>query len=252
MKRALCRLLVAALGLLAACAEPPPVATPPPPVATPAPLAVGELLANPPSAAQLEQVVGYLYADADGAVLIDGLSFSAAPHPSPLEADPARQIWLDSHSDATVVPLSGGDASVAYSLVQVQGRLDGPGRFGPNGRHRYQIAMARITPLIPLEPTIATLLANSSSYENRLIRVGGDLLAGDREALLIEQLQPGGVPAEGSRQIKLTAPLRDQALLEHLDRSSSGGVYFGPVAVEGLWRRGGLLPLAVHLREPVQ
>ncbi len=44
------------------------------------------------------------------------------------------------------------------------------------------------------------------------VRVTGALVASASEAVLVEALDPGGVPAPQARQVKLRAPLRDAAL----------------------------------------
>jgi hypothetical protein len=96
----------------------------------------------------------------------------------------------------------------------------------------------------PEETNIVTLLDNSAAYEGRLVRIAGGLLARDATALLVDRLSVGGLPAPGARQVKLRGPLRDQALLGRLQRTSNGAIHFGQVQVEGFWRSGQLTPLA--------
>ena len=233
------------LGWLAACQEVPPSQ---PPVATswPAPLTLpGDLLrASPASNAEIT-TGGYLIDNADGAALVDGLTFEADGSPRPLATDVAP-IWLgDSAASLRGVLRVAG--SVRYGAVLARGRLEGPGKFGPAGKYRYQLASARLAPLAVVETTIGELLDRPASYAGRLVRIVGGLLVRDQSALLVDRLGAGGLPAPKARQIKLRTPLRDQPLLDRLKGAPGGAVRFGQVQIEGFMRGSALAPIAITL-----
>lgn len=253
MKMCLRCLICVVVLLLAACAEATPPAPPPttPFPTPPTPLGIASLLAQPTLPDHDVTVIGYLYAEGGNVVLTDGLSFSTGPQPRPLD-DPMRQIWIELPPDTGIAATAQIDSSFSYRVVQAQGQLQGPGAFGPGGRYRYQFSPVQLIPLAPLEPTIRTLLLNPATYENRLVKISAGLLTRGNEALLVEQLNDGGIPTAESLQIKLNGPLRDQALLQRLTVSSSGSVHFGQVQVEGIWQQGMLYPLAIIPLAPDQ
>lgn len=211
-------------------------------------ISVTDLLMGTPTSAPIS-VVGYLYALPDHVVLTDGLTFSAAPQPLPLDPDPAQQIWFGSALDPPLASELTQQGEVRYGIVQAQGRLEGSGQFGPAGKYRYQFTPTSITRLSPLEVTIAELLARSDAYANQLVRVHGALLTSENTALLVSQLGAGGVPASDSLQLKLPVPVRDTALLDKLIQVDGHSVSFGPVQVEGIWRGTLLHPLSIIATE---
>jgi hypothetical protein len=237
--------LLFALLLLVACGDvSAPVELPP----TPTPLVfttMGDVLGRnlPLSGAEIT-TIGYVIVDEAGARLLDGLSFSAGPTPQPL-SQAAGQIWLGTDVVRALGGLLQRAGDLRYAVVLAHGRLVGPGVYGPDGSYRYQMNEPRLQMLAPEETSIATLLDNSTAYEGRLVRVAGGLLTRADSALLVERLGSGGLPAPNARQIKLRAPLRDQALLSRLNGSPNGAIHFGQVQVEGFWRGGALTPLSL-------
>ncbi len=232
------------LLLLAGCSEinlpaqiPP---TPTPLVFTPLDDAVANGL--PTSGAQVT-TVGYVIVDAQGTRLVDGLSFSADQTPRPLSGSD-EQIWLSIDGERALRTSLRAAGQVKYALVVVRGRLEGPGAYGPNGRYGYQIGDPRLQPAALQETTVAALLDKPAAHEGRILRVVGVLLAHAELALLVDHISVGGLPEPGARQVKLRTPLRDAALLERLKRAA-GAVRFGQVQVEGFWRGGVLVPLAI-------
>jgi hypothetical protein len=188
-------------------------------------------------------VAGYLVVDTSGARLVDGMR-AAAGGPVPI-APPADQVWVELAQGAPPADVLQDGGALRYALALVRGRLEGPGAYGPGGAHRFRLRDAQVTALTPQETTVAALLASPSAYADRPVRVTGGLLARPGAMLLAEQLESGGIPAPGTQQLKLAAPLRDAALPQELERSPSGEVRFGLVQVEGLWRDGALAPLMI-------
>jgi hypothetical protein len=181
--------------------------------------------------------------DASGARLVDGMR-ADLDGPLPI-APPADQIWVEPAQGAPPADAFQGGGGMPYVLAVVRGRLEGPGAYGPGGVHRFRLRDAQVTALTPQEATVAALLAHPSAYADRPVRITGGLLARPGAALLVERLGAGGVPAPGTRQLKLAGPLRDAALPEELEHSPSGDVRFGLVQVEGLWRDGTLVALMI-------
>ncbi|MBC8078173.1 MAG: hypothetical protein H7Y32_18995 [Chloroflexales bacterium] len=234
-------ILVWALLALAGCSY--PVDTPAaPPTATMGAAPSFEPLTALLSAAQPQHTVvtaGYYYLGRDGASLVDGLSFSADA-PQPL-SDAPEQLWLGQ------TPAPPEAASKGYAPVLAQGLLEGPGRYGPEGRFLYQLVGGSLTPLTPIELTLQALLAKAFVYDGQLVRVRGALLVSSQSSLLVERLNKGGIPPAEARQVKLLPPFRDEALRARLP-GASGVVRYGSVEVEGFWRGGALLPLGITLR----
>lgn len=232
------------LLLVMSCGEAsPPVQLPP----TPTPLAVTlftRVLAGEVSAGGELTIAAYVLADAAGVRLVDGLSFSAGVTPQPLSSA-ADQIWLGADLGSELNGKLQVAGSVQYAVVIAQGRLQGPGAYGPGGVYRYRISASHLQPLAPEETTIAALIEDNAAAEGRFVRVVGALLARDDAALLVERLGAGGLPEPKARQIKLQAPLRDAALLARLHGAAGGAIRFGQVQIEGLWRDGQLIPLAI-------
>ena len=230
--------------VLIACGD---VVAPPALPPTPTPLSftpLGELLGrNMPLAGAEITTAGYVVVGDAGARLLDGMSFSAGATPQPLPG--ASQVWLGSDVTRALGGLLQHAGEVRYAVVVARGRLEGPGVYGPNGSFRYQLIDVRLQTLTHEETSIAALIDNAGAYEGRLVRIAGGLLARKDSALLVEQLGAGGLPAPGTRQIKVRGPLRDVALLERLKRTSNGAIHFGQVQVEGFWRNGQIAPLAI-------
>jgi hypothetical protein len=230
--------------MLAGCGD---VVSPPALPPTPTPLTftpLGDLLNRKMPIAGAEiTTVGYVVVDGAAARLLDGMSFSAGDAPQPLSG--AGQVWLGTEIVRSLGGLLQRAGGVRYAVVVARGRLEGPGVYGPDGSCRYQLNDPRLQTLTHEETSIAALLDNTRLYEGRLVRIAGGLLARKDSALLVEQLGAGGLPAPGTRQIKLRGPLRDTALLSRLKHTPNGAVHFGQVQVEGLWRGGQLAPLAI-------
>jgi hypothetical protein len=230
--------------LLVACGD---IISPPTLPPTPTPLAftpLSELLGrNMPLAGAAITTIGYVVDDEAGAHLLDGMSFSAGDTPQPLSG--TSRVWLGTEVVRSLGGLLQRAGGVRYAVVVARGRLEGPGVYGPDGSYRYQLSDPNLRTLTHEETSIPALLDNAAAYEGRLVRVAGGLLARKDSALLVEQLGAGGLPAPGTRQIKLHGPLHDDALLERLHHTSNGAIHFGQVQVEGFWRDGQLAPLAI-------
>jgi hypothetical protein len=232
-------LLFMLLLLLAACGA----TVAPTPTALPQPTApaVNELLQRP--AAGPTSTFGYLYLTAEGAMVVDGLRVDATGALQPVDGD---ALWLDpppTLPDDAALTESG---EARYAIVAASGALEGPAAFGPGGAYSYQLKGPSVEVLSVRELSIALLLSNSQLYEGQPVHIQGELLANSADALLVERLGVGGVPAEGALQIKLAKPPADPGLLDRL--RSAGRVSFGPVDVTGVWRGGSLYPLLVTAR----
>jgi hypothetical protein len=200
---------------------------------------VGELLSAPPPG--VADVVGYLLIDSAGARLVNRLILDgAAPTPA------GAQIWLGTSAtlpaDAALSELGG----MRYAVARAQGRLDGPGSFGPDGQARFQIVEPQLSILTLRELSIALLLGNSQLYEGQAVRLSGQLLASPSSTLLAEQLGPGGVPSAESLQLKVLGPLDTDDLGPQFGGAPGGPVRYGPAQIVGIWRAGALYPLAVR------
>jgi hypothetical protein len=230
--------------VLVACGD---IVSPPALPPTPTPLAftpLGELLGrNMPAAGAEITTIGYVVVGDTGARLLDGMSFSAGAAPQPLAG--VSQVWLGTDVVGSLGGLLQHAGDVRYAVVVARGRLEGPGTYGPEGNYHYQLNNPRLQTLTHEETSIAALLDNTTAYEGRLVRVAGGLLARKDSALLVEQLGAGGLPAPGTRQIKVHGPLRDTALLKQLKHTPNGAIHFGQVQIEGLWRGGQITPLAI-------
>jgi hypothetical protein len=238
--------LLCALLMLVACGE---VVTPPPDVPpTPTQLVftpIAELQQrNLPATGTTISTIGYVVVTDAGAILLDGLTFSEGDTPQPLSS-PSIQIWLGGEIIRSLGGFLQRAGTVRYAIVLARGKFEGPGLFGPNGSYRYRLTEPRLQTLAPEDASIAALLDNSKSYEGRVVRVVGSLLARSDEALLVERLGAGGLPEPEARQLKLRGPLRDRPLLTRLKHTSNSAIFFGQVQAEGIWRGGQLTPLAL-------
>jgi hypothetical protein len=201
------------------------------------------------SAAQPQQEVttaSYILIDNSGMVLVDGLTFAADGTPHPL-SNGAIQIWLGAEAGKMAKGALRTAGGLQYGTVRVRGHLEGPGAYGTGGKYRYQLIPSAIEPVAAQETTVAELLDHPSSYQDRLVRVVGGLLARDSSALLVDHLGAGGLPEPKARQVKLRTPLQDQELLNRLKLTSAGAIRFGQVEVEGLWHNGVIEPLSIVL-----
>lgn len=195
-------------------------------------------------AGTLITTAGYAYADADGARLLDAISFSAGATPAPL-TPPPQQLWLAASPSASLdqVLRAAGNARVA--TVRVRGMLSEPGQFGSQGAFVYQLEQPQFELLVPQDVTFKALFADDQKYQYQLIRIVGTLFAQGDAGLLVEKTDANGVPAPGARQVKLGAPITDTALLAQLQQARDESVHFGAVQVEGFWRDGVIVPLAI-------
>lgn len=217
--------------LLAACSAPVAEVTPP----TPAYELVGEALARP--GPRDASVLGYVARDGQGFRLIGGLR-SEPGGPQPVAED--EQVCLEL-APGELAGAAGTAGASPYLLAAVSGRLEAGGA----GPCRMRIVGARTRALSPREATVETLVKRPGDYAGEPVRVTGALLARPGAALLLERIGDGGAPAPGALQVKLAGTLPEAALPDALRHSASGDVRFGRVQVEGLWRDGALLPLAI-------
>jgi hypothetical protein len=190
--------------------------------------------------------IGYILADRTGAILVDAIIFDAGGKPQPLDTG-TPPLWLGAQLPTQIQGLLRTAGDLEYASVVARAHLLGPGGYGPNGRYRYQLTDAILQPLAAQETTIDDLLNRSATYESRLIRMVGGLLIRETSALLVDKLGSGGIPEPKSRQIKLRAPINDQAVLTRLKSAPSGAVHFGQIQIEGLWHQGVLTPISITI-----
>jgi hypothetical protein len=199
-----------------------------------------------PAANQAITTIGYVLLDQNDARLADMIVFDQAGIPQSLDTG-TTPIWVGTDARAQVQNLLRTAGRVQYAAVVARGRLAGPGSYGSHGQYRYQLTDSSFKPLAAQETSIADMLDHSATYERRLVRVVGGLLMRKNSALLVEQLNSGGIPAPKARQIKLRGSIDDQALLARLHGPANGPVRFGQVQIEGLWRDGVLTPVAITI-----
>lgn len=231
-------LIVIAIALLLAGCGGATAARPTPPPAPTLP-AVGEITAG--ATPGPVRTVGYLLVTPDGAAMVDGLRLSGPGAPAPTGGG---GIWLGATPPLPAEPTLTTAGDVAYVVAEADGRLEGPGQYGPGGRFAYSLADAVVRPRSARDLTIPLLLANSGLYEGQPVRLRGQILASADSALLVERIGPGGVPDAQALQVKL-ARAPDEATLAALTQGSEGRVSYGPAEVIGIWRAGRLYPLAV-------
>jgi len=219
-----------------------------PPTAEPiAYILIPDLLAtSQPAGSRSITTIGYVLADQTGVILVDTIVFDADGKPQPLDTGSAP-LWLGAQLPPQLQGLLRTAGNVEYASVVVRAHLLGPGSYGPNGRYHYQLTDPILQPLAAQETTIDDLLNRPAAYESRLVRMVGGLLIRETSALLIDKLGPGGIPEPKSRQIKLRAPINDQAVLARLKSAPSGVVHFGQIQVEGLWHAGALTPISITI-----
>lgn len=234
-------IIYAIAALLAACDLAAPGVAP---VTTQAPVPLDTALAAAPAPAT---VAGYLLHDSAGFRLVGGLSFSAGADPTPIDP-PAQQAWIDAGAAATALVAGMQPSGTrSYMAVSVTGVVEGPGSYGPGGIFAYRVRDPAIVPLTWQETTVALLAATPDRFERVPVRVAGALVASASEALLVEAIGPGGIPAPAARQVKLRAPVRDAALLAMLAAAPGGAVRYGMVQIEGIWHDGALVPLSIRI-----
>lgn len=185
--------------------------------------------------------VGYLLVTPEGAALVDGLRLVGPGAPAPLDEG---GIWIGPPPALPDEPPLATSGAVSYAVAEAEGRLEGPGSYGPGGRFAYTLAEPVVRPRSTRDLTIGLLLANSALYEGQPVRVRGQILVSPDSALLIEGLGPGGVPEAQALQVKL-ARIPSAAALAGLTHGGAGRVSYGPAEVIGIWRAGRLYPLAV-------
>lgn len=181
-----------------------------------------------------QQMIAFLYRDAQGARLVNSLSVARDP-PVPLDP-PDQQVWLGAlplPADLNLVDVSG----VQYGMVIAQGDWQAEGQYGPDGAWPRALASPRLRPFTPETVDLATLL-RGNHYEGQVVRVRAVLLISSGASLLVEEVGSGGVPTARARQIKLLFSERDQEALARLQ--SSGSVRFGQVEVIARWQQGRL------------
>lgn len=232
------RLMVFALALILAGCGSAPGGQPTPPPAPTLP-AVGEIIAGPTPGPV--RAVGYLFVTPDGAALVDGLRLAGPGAPAPLGD---AGLWLGATPALPAEPPLTTVGEAAYGVAEAEGRLEGPGQYGPGGRFAYALAEAVVRPRSARDLSIALLLGNSALYEGQPVRLKGQLLVSADSALLVERLGPGGVPAAAALQVKL-ARVPDKTTLARLIQAGEGRVSYGPAEVIGIWRNGRLYTLAV-------
>jgi hypothetical protein len=218
-----------------------------PPTATPmAFVVIPDLLTAQLARDRLVTTIGYVLADQTGAILVDAVVFDPTGKPQPLDTG-SPPLWLGAQVPAQIRGLLRTASGLEYGSVIVRAHLIGPGNFGPNSQYHYQLTDPILQPLAAQETTIDELLSQPATYESRLIRIVGGLLIRETSALLVDKLGAGGIPEPKSRQIKLRAPINDQAVLARLKGVPGGAVHFGQIQIEGLWRNGALTPISVTI-----
>lgn len=240
MKRSIMKRLHASLitlWLLAACAAPPSPTTAPP-TATAVPFTPIEQL--PPGGAVL--TVGYLLIR-DGDALLASSASVAGPEPQPLGA-PAQLLWCGPAGELRISGALAAAGGAQHAIVYARGAIE-RGAFGAGGAYPRRLASPELTVVAPEESSVAGLLAGEA--RGGVVRLlGGIVLSGSGSAVLVDRLGAGGVPEPGAKQIKLRLPAEDPALLARLTAAPGDSVRYGQVQVEGYWRNGALVALAIR------
>jgi hypothetical protein len=227
-------------ALLCACSA--PLESPPAPVAATA-LPFTPLAQLASSQSGEVTTIGYLIEDKSGARLVDAISF-VGQAPAAL-TPPSAQVWCgDAGKQVSGALLAATD--VRYGLVVVEGRLEGPGAFGPGGQVGWQIRSPRVRPIAPQETSIAALLSGGPANARRLVRLNGYMLVREGQAVLVDQLGRGGIPEPNARQVKLRRRYPDAALDARLPEFAGGTLRAGLVQIEGYMSEGALTVLAIR------
>ena len=222
--RRVCLVLGLVLGLAGCGAATPPTVAPPAAVGPVRPLdAIGRGDFDGAEVTALAPVLRR----AAGQVLVPAISFGA-DEPVPVLPDPAAAVVVG--GDA--LPNLSEAGSLAYGVVRVSGRV----QVGADGVRQIQPTSSKV--LVPAAVLLADLQQNSAVYQGQVVEITGTLIVKADEALLVEAVGPGGVPAETAAQIKILQPFDDPDLFAALD--SNAAIRYGPVTVTGLWQGKGL------------
>lgn len=228
------------LSALSACASPPPP-TLPTPTATSrqAVVALPMILAEPQRwSGQPLIVIAPPPQDEDGRIL---QAQPIAMDQAPSTADPSSAaLWLaEPLSPAVRQALTASDAA-----LKLEGRLSPPGAYGPEQRFAYQFVASAAAVVQPERTTLLNLAQNPRALDNILLTVEGVLLVQPDAALLVDQVNAGGLPQAGGSQIKL---LRS-ALPPSIELAQrSGAVQWGSIRIVGWWQDGVLIPLSIRV-----
>jgi hypothetical protein len=236
MKRLLISLTL--FCLLAACAAPPaPPAIPPTPTAVP----FTPIEQLPQGGAVI--TIGYLLIR-DGAALIAPSASLVSPAPQPL--GPIDQlIWCGPADQLRIIGALAADEGVQHAIVYARGTIEGGGAYGPGGAYQRQLASPELTVVAPEETSVSQLAAGGQ--RSGVVRLlGGMIINASGAATLVDSLGAGGVPEPGAQQIKLRLPAEDPGLLARLTHTPGSSVSYGQVQVEGYWRNGALVALAIR------
>lgn len=236
MKRS--RISLALLCLLAACAAPPaPPALPPTPTAVPF-TPIDQL----PQGGAVT-AIGYLLIR-DGAALIAPAASMIGSAPQPL-GPPDQLIWCGPVDQLRIIGALAADEGVQHAIVYARGTIEGGGAYGPGGAYRRQLTRPELTVVAPEETSVAQLVAGGQ--RSGIVRLlGGMIINASGAATLVDALSSGGVPEPGAQQIKLRLPAEDPDLLARLTHTPGSSVSYGQVQVEGYWRNGALVALAIR------
>jgi hypothetical protein len=233
--------LLCAVLVFGACNQAPARPTPPP-VATAVPFTpLPEALRT---GAGRTATLGYLVAEQQGAWLADTVRVGDGTI-SILTPDNSL-VWCGDAAGQVEGALLGAQGR-RYALVSVDGELQGPGRYGPEGRFAWQIASPQVRVVAPQETSIAMLLAAGSNSARRVVRLNGHVLLNESSALLIDKLGAGGIPEPGAQQLKLRRTARDAQLEQQLQSIGAGAFRTGQVQVEGYLDNGALTVLSMQV-----
>lgn len=228
--------ILIALLTLCACTSRAVVSTPVPLPTVLSFIPLSELHGN---AEQNIRTLAYALPEQQGLSLHDSVSFS---QPQAVSLTPPElRIWCDMSCTAQL-PTS------TATIVLAQGRLIGPGAYGPQGLYRWQLKQASLTVPTAEESTLAALMQRVQSFDMRLLHVSGTILLSKDSALLVDQLDPSGIPAATAHQVKLRWLHSDEQLIQSLKLMPGSDIRSGPVQVEGYMLNGRLVPLTIKLR----
>ena len=231
--------LLALIGLLAACAaQPPAVLQTPTAPSREVVVALPIVLAEPQRWSGKElTLIAPVRVNADERVLTLALTQKAAT----ATASSASGIWLAGPLPDDIRSKLKGNTGV----LKLRGELSPPGAYGREQRFPYQFTAASIAVLQSERTTLVNLAENPRALDRILLRVEGTLLAQRDSALLVDQVSEGGVPLAGGHQIKLSREQLEPGFLQSLSRS--GDVRWGQVEVVGWWQDGTLTPFEITI-----
>lgn len=227
--------LLIALLILCACTSSAVISTPAPLPTVLSFTPLGELHGN---TEQSIRTLAYALPEQQGLSLHDSVSFS---QPQALSLTPPElRIWCDS-SCTSQLPTS------AATIVLAQGKLIGPGAYGPRGLYRWQLKEASLIVPAAEQTTLAALMQRVKSLDMRLFQVRGIILLSKDSAFLVDQLDSGGIPAATAHQVKLRWLHSDEQLIQRLKLLPGSDIRTGLVQVEGYMLNGRLVPLTIKL-----